>query len=246
VRNYITYWASCLLLLLILVTAVGESNAQSTGGIGAMLKLDTTKDGYTLPRIQSLVPNGPASKTVKEGLYIISVNGVPCKNVSLEQIVGNIRGQAGTKVTLMLADNPNGKQAKEYEIERAEIQQVPAGDPVETFHAECEATLKQLKRQGHIIERNINSDCGDYFFNFDAEPGIYHVRLIVMSDGKKSDESIIAKVSGWDGNKEVALKSTGGNTYEEHITFTRSSVGVIATTLKDKQSCKAIHIVVYK
>lgn len=242
-KDYINDWARRLLFLLILMTAIVESNAQTLGGIGAVLKLDTIKEGYTLPRILSLVANSPAAKTIKEGLYIISVNGVPCKDQTLEQVVNNIRGQAGTKVTLTLADNPKGKQAKDYEIERVVIQQV---DPVDAFNAECEAAIKQLKRQGHTIERNINSDCGDYFFNFDAEPGTYHVRMMVLDGGKKSDASIVAKVSGWDGNKEITLKPTTTNNYEEQVIFTRSSVGVIATALADKQSCKAIYIVVYK
>jgi hypothetical protein len=246
--RYITGWAYRLLLMLILVCSAGESDAQSIGGIGAVLKLDTTSEGHTLPRIQSLVPNSPAAQSLKEGLYIISVNNIPCKNQTLEQIVGNIRGDAGTKVVLMLADNQKGKQAKEYELLRVVIQQT---DPADAFNAACEATVKQLKKQGYEIVRKMGSECGEYYFNFDADTGSYNIRMLTLPnrDADSKNAAISARVSEGEGGIVQPLQATAPNIYEARITFRRPTVGMISTTLPDKQSagsCKSIFIVVYK
>ncbi len=67
-------------------------------GIGAVL----TQDGGQAA-IRSVVPGSPAQKAgIRAGDVLLSVNGVATNNLSLEQTVERIRGQAGTRVNMKI------------------------------------------------------------------------------------------------------------------------------------------------
>jgi len=232
-----------------------------------VLLLDTTKDGTTLPKIKNLVPNSPAlAQGVPDGWYIIAVNEVPCKNKSLEDVVSHIRGEVGTPVTLSLADNPQGKKAKSFTIVRAVIQQpaanVPAMDPAAAFNADCENEARKLKKQGFTIIKTFNSDCGDYFFNFDADNSPYHARVFTMETKTsagytKGFEASASLFDNADETVKIPLKSAGsheqGNSViaelEGVMTFKRNSIGAVNMQIHpvaDVKKCVAVYVIVYK
>lgn len=228
------------------------SFAQSTGGIGASLKLDTTKNGITLPKILSIVPGSPAAAhNMQAGWYIISVNGLPCKNKSLEEVVSNIRGVEGSTVNLEIADNPQGKKKIEYSLIRATIQansNAPLPDPKDAFVVACEQEVKLLKRKGHSIAKAVSSDCGDYFFSFDASEGNYTVKLLALTPANSisanvydsRNESVTTNLFADNSNTSTTILTTS-------IKMTNNSAGVVSVTIKEPRSnCKGMYIIVYK
>jgi len=242
------------ILSVVLAMAALFAQAQTIGGIGATLKLDTAKAGYTLPAILAVADNSPAAKArLKKGSYIIAVDGTPCKNMDLEKAVGKIRGNAGSTVTLTIADNPEGTNAKDYELTRATIQIVAPPDPFTSFSDECDKAVDELKKAGYKIVKNVNSDCGDYFFSFDADAHTYHVAVIAIS---AKSGAIPPDVWLYDSNNEngaAKLKVVNTSepdkaviyTFDGHIEMKGRSVGVVKT-LSPGTSCKAIRVVVYR
>lgn len=246
-------------LLLVCIFCRFTALSQTIGGIGAQLKLDSA-GGHTMPIIQKFVPGSPAAATLKENQFIIKVDDNECKDKTLEQIVGWIRGNAGTSVRMTMADNKAGKQSKEYTLTRAAIAAPPdnpGADPVTGFFAACEAEVKQMKRKGTAIVKTFNSECGNYFFNFDGETGTYTVRMWILQDIQGTDKNK-ATVRVFDNNDEKSaivlgnaqIKLMGGKTATElssAITFRREAVGTIAIQLNDdSKKCQAIYIVVSK
>ncbi len=240
---------SYLLLFCLLTTNV---LAQSVGGIGASLKLDTTQKGMTLPKILNIVPNSPAAaQNIQAGWYILSVDGVPCKNKSLEEVVNNIRGAEGTTVKLEITDNPQAKKIKEITLTRATIQtnnNAPLFDPKEAFVLACEQEVKLLKRKGHIIAKAVSSDCGDYFFSFDASEGNYVINLFALTSANNvsaivfdsRNEGVTTNLMVDSTNKTTARLTT-------NIKMAANSAGVVSVTMKEPYSeCKGLYIIVYK
>jgi hypothetical protein len=219
-----------------------------------VLKLDTLKDGHTLPLIQSVVPESPAAQMLKAGQYIFSVDGTTCKDLALDQVVAHIRGEVGTRVKLTVDADAQAKHPVAYELVRAPIQQqqMPT-DPVEAFNMGGELEVKRLRREGHSIINTYTSECGSYFFNFNAEKATYIVRLMTLEG--TSTNSLRAKVQ--DGDNEATaitlVSPTPGvpanySIQEGKISFNRETVGTIALQLaKGKEAdCKAIFIIVYQ
>jgi hypothetical protein len=227
-------------------------------------------NGHTMPYIVGLIENSPAEKVLyqKESYYIVKVNGVSSMDKSLAAIVDMIRGQAGTPVKITLADNMEGKHAQEYTLTRAVIaapaQAAPAAppappgaDPVAIFNSGQESEVKQMRRKGATIIKTFNSECGDYFFNFDAESGAYNVRFVVMED-KGGDNTTTASVRVFDNNDEKGAIVLGKPEYKEgsnygvlqlsgSLAFKKESVATISVKLNDDaKKCKAVYIVVYK
>ena len=242
-------------ILSILLTAVYLcSHAQTIGGIGATLKLDTTKAGFTLPVILSVADNSPAAKAnLKKGDYIIAVDGQPCKDLGLEKSVEKIRGNAGTSVTLSISDNPGGVNAKDYQLTRATIQVVAPPDPFTSFSDECDKAVDELKKAGYKIVKNVNSDCGDYFFSFDADAYTYHVAVIAISAKTGAIPPGVWLYESNNESKAAKLKVVNTSeqdraviyTFDGHITMKARSVGIVKT-LTSGASCKAIRVVVYR
>lgn len=247
--RFLRYIISGLVLLMASI-----SFAQTIGGIGATLKLDTARDGTTLPMIQATAENSPAAKAdLKAGSFIIAVNGQPCRNKSLENVVALIRGEAGTTLTLTVADNATGKNPADHLLTRAVIQVVAPPDPFTSFSDECDKAVADLKKTGYKVVKNVNSECGDYFFSFDAEKHTYHVALIAISEktGAAPPEAWV-----YDSNNEKAqtqLKVTNttaqGNaviyTMDGSIDMQAGSVGIVKTKSANK-SCRNMRVVAYR
>lgn len=230
------------------------TQGQTIGGIGATLKLDTTKAGFTLPTILAIADNSPAAKAqLKKGSYIIAVDGTPCKNLDLEKAVEKIRGNAGTSVTLTIADNPEGVNAKDYQLTRATIQIVAPPDPSTAFSDECDKAVDELKKAGYKIVKNVNSDCGDYFFSFDADAHTYHVAVIAIATkaGAVPPGVWLYDSNNEKGAEKLKLANTSEQdkaviyTFDGHIEMKGRSVGIVKT-LTSGASCKALRIVVYR
>jgi membrane-associated protease RseP (regulator of RpoE activity) len=255
-----------VLLVLLALTFPFFSLAQNMGGIGAQLLLDTVKDGYTLPRIKSVIPNSPAAAAgIPEGGYIIMVNELPCKNKTLEDVVKDIRGEAGTKVNISVSDNPEGKKAKDFSIIRAEIKQVPpaaAPDPAAIFSQEYENEVKKIKKQGFTIVKTFNSECGNFYFNFEADEHPNHVKVLTMEARApgtntkafeaaadlfdNSNESVTTKLKA--NPSHESLNSVIGE-LEGSMTFKHNSIGVVntqITAISDAKKCLAMYVIIYK
>ncbi len=127
-------------------------------GIGARITMRRR-----MPTILQTMPNSPARKAgVKAGDVILEVNGQPVARESLQQIVEQVRGEAGTEVKLRLV--PEGKTGPvEVAITRGKVE-VPdvtwrmlpgesyAHIGIESFGDKADdqlrAALKESKEQG--------------------------------------------------------------------------------------------------
>ncbi len=247
-----------IFFLLFFIGCNNIANAQVIAGIGAQLILDTT-GGYTMPRIFSLVPRSPAYAALNATDYIIKVNDVPCKNKTIEDVVALIRGVEGTPVKITTAHTKDGINAKDTSLIRVSIQIGNQPDPVAAFNEACETEANQLKKSGSEIIKTFNSDCGNYFFNFNADAGVYHIRMYTLDSREKpTDKSAFSATEKvFDGDNEAgAIELTkqepkAGNPIvaqlEGTITFKRSCVGVVGITINDDvKKCRALFITVYK
>ena len=252
-----------LLFFLFTNLVLTASVAQNIGGIGAQLFLDTA-GGHTMPRIQGLVPNTPAYQYLNATDYIIKVDGVSCKDKTIEEVVAMIRGEAGTNVKITVADTKEGKRPRDYDLQRVGMQlpasAPPPPDPLTAFNTDCENEVKLLKRQHSEIVKALTSDCGDFFFNFNAEKGQYHICVLAMEekgttantpgfyatakvfDGDNEAAAIpLSKAAPKDGGKYVAAQLEGT------VTFKKTSVGTIAINIHDDvKKCRGMYIIVYK
>lgn len=246
-----------IVFLFLLVVPVISFGQNIIGGIGAQLFIDTA-GGTNMPRVMSLVDNSPAVGKLKATDFIMSVNGVNCKNKTIEDVVALIRGEAGTSVHVVVADTKLGDHPREYDITRVSIQ--IGNDPVAGFNSWGDNEAKQLKKKGFEIVKTFTSDCGNYFFNFNADAGGYRANLYTMEEKMPGSPNPAFKVSAkiYDGNNEQgAVTLTGiapleaGNIFIGQsggtITFPRDCVGMISTTISDDaKKCKAMYLIVYK
>lgn len=246
----ITVFVFCFLIANI--TAVAQN---TIGGIGAQLFLDTA-DGFTMPRILSLVQGSPAYDSLKATDYIISVNRVTCKNKPIDQVVGMIRGTAGSFVHIVVADTKQGTHSREYDLKRVSMQVAGPPDPVPAFNDWCSNEVAQLKKKGFEIVKTYTSECGNYFFNFDAESGGYRARVYSMKMKDAANYTAAAKIFAADDERSAITLSSSQPTeangslitqLDGTITFPRDCVGNVSTTITDASStCKALFIVIYR
>jgi hypothetical protein len=237
--------------------------AQTVGGIGAMLSMDSL-GGYTLPFVKGVVPNTPAAKSLKENLFIQSVDGISCKNKSLDEIVALIRGVIGSSIKITVSDDKMGLFSNSYDLVRAGITTgapaaAPPPDPVAAFNTDCAAELKKIHKMGFKVIKTYNSECGNFFFNFDSQNGLFHVGVYYLSekdyqlsadvfDNKyfdKHDESNSVKL------QKKNTKDFNGMQVSElngDISFTKDGVGVVGIKVPADNSgkCAAVYVVVYK
>jgi hypothetical protein len=246
-------------ILIALITTCTSFAQNTIGGIGAQLMIDTA-GGYTMPRIMSLVQGSPAYDKLKATDFIMSVNGTSCKNKTIEDVVAMIRGVAGTTVHITVADTKQGGRPREYDLIRVAMQVAGPPDPVPAFNTWCENDLAQLKKNGFEIIKTFPSDCGNYFFNFDAEAGGYHIRVYSMeekgTDTHTPGYSISAKV--FDASNEpaaiqltpsarVEVANTMIARLDGSVTFHKDCVANVAATIDGNPAkCKAMYIVVYR
>jgi len=227
------------------------------GGIGARLGLDTV-DGTTLPVIVGVIANSPAAKELKEKLFILKVNDVDCHDKKIEDVVGLIRGEIGSQIKVTVSDTRDGKTPVDHQMVRASI---TFADPVTSFNESLDLEVKQMKKQGKTIVKTYTSDCGNYYFNFNAEPRLYHVRVLTYEENNKGayKQGYEGRASVFDNDNEagavaLAQKPTRSNVdatiteLEGELSFKKDGVGTISIKVKgldDIARCKAMYIIVY-
>lgn len=241
-------------LLLFVGVACGTAMAQNIGGIGAQLILDTT-GGHTMPRIYSLVQGSPAWDSLRATDYIISVSGVSCRDKTINDVVALIRGEAGTMVTVTTANTRDGDKPRVHELRRVGMnipQPATAADPKDAFFTACDAEVKQMKQNGAVIIKTFNSDCGSYFFNFNAPAGTYRIKVLALTD---AGGDFYATAKAFDNDHEADAtdlgrldsKGAANNTAQltGKVTFARECVGTVGITLHDDgKQCRAMYVVV--
>ena len=90
----------------------------SYGGIGIYIGM---KDDHLI--VIAPIAGTPADKVgLKANDHIVSIDGKPTMDLSLEEAVAKIRGPRGTKVTLGIVRGNNGGKPKDYEIPREKIE----------------------------------------------------------------------------------------------------------------------------
>jgi hypothetical protein len=74
------------------------AQAKFTGGIGAVMTMDSTNK---LPVIRDMMPNSPAAKAdLRRNDIVLKINGTSTSGRSLKEVVADLRGVVGTTVTL--------------------------------------------------------------------------------------------------------------------------------------------------
>ncbi len=245
------------LIAFLLLIASTRCQAQNIGGIGAQLILDTT-GGWTMPRIFSLIPGSPAYDSLRATDYIMKVNDFDCRDKTIEDIVSHIRGEAGTMVTVVTANTKEGQAPRIHELKRVGMNIPQPADPKDAFFANCDNAVKSLKKTGATIIKTFNSDCGNYFFNFDGSNGKFHIRIIAMTDPADKSGSgfqISARVFDNDhesdatdlGSLDSKNAVSGAAQTEGSVSFTKDCVGTIAISVHDdNKKCHAMYVMVYK
>ncbi len=228
--------------------------AQNIGGIGVMLAIDSS-DNIRVPVIRQVLPNSPASANLNVGMYVIDVDGAKCQGLPIDEVVKRVRGVEGTIVKISVADNKEGRGAIEYTLSRMAIAQ-PVTDTVASFYATCEQNDKLLRRKGHKIAKAFNSDCGDFYYNFNADTGVFYVRMLVLERGNQANgNSVSADV--FDTDKEAEKIHFREDKPAEWagwpvagavaaISFQRPRVATISIKLNNEKACRAVYITVYK
>jgi len=142
--------------------------ASSFGGIGASLSMNKDKQ----PIITRILPNTPAEKAgLKANDIILAVDEKTTQNLTVDQVVGVVRGEIGTKVNLLIL-HEGDKLPVEIEITRAEINPNSVESRMEgdiayiqilNFHAKTNEdfqkalnTLDLSKAKGIIIDLRFN------------------------------------------------------------------------------------------
>lgn len=248
------------LVALALLLSLSSAHAQNIGGIGAQLLLDTT-GGTTMPRIASLIPNSPAYAQLNATDYIYKVNDIPCKDKTIEEVVGMIRGEVGTHVKITVADTKEGKRPRDFDLVRVGIQGVAPLTPPDlpaNFIDWCDKEAQRLQMQGHTIIKTFNSACGSRYFNFEALPKQYHVRVMAMEEKKEGTPafSITGRLFNNDNESETSAihstdpKSISGMviaTAEGDMTFKKECIGVVnVQVLNDITKCTKMYVIVYR
>jgi hypothetical protein len=236
-----------------------RTGAQTIGGIGASLILDTT-GGTTMPRIMSLVPGTPAYQYLNATDYIMTVNGISCKDKTIEEVVSLIRGDTGTHVKITVADTKEGKRPRNYDLVRTILPSAanqPPPDPVTVFNEWCDNEVVKLKANKFMIIKTFTATCGDRFFNFEAAPKQYHIRVLTLEDkGTGTAFSATARVFDNE-NESSAITLTRLDPKEQNttviaqsggdITFKKECIGVVNVQMHDDVTkCHAIYVIVYK
>jgi hypothetical protein len=227
-----------------------------------MLGIDSSGD-FKLPKVIQVVPNSPAAVSLKEGMYILMVNGSSCRDKSIQDVVAMIRGEIGTHVILSVADNKPGNNAAAKDMVRIILPQAQDnGNNTDAFYTWCENEVKQIHKQRHVIIKTFNSECGNYFFNFNADTGYYHIQAYALQSKDNADKSPVfgGYIKVYDNSKEASATNLqngtatdGGNfarcVMQGGIDFRKPGVGVINTHVVETngaQKCQGMYIVVYK
>lgn len=114
-----------LLAALVMLLTANASFADTIVGVGLVLRNEEAKTF-----VQSVIDNAPASRdgTIKAGDEIVSVKSLvregatwtPVEGLALDEVVGMIRGEEGTRVGLHLT-GPGGQYEVELTRETIEV-----------------------------------------------------------------------------------------------------------------------------
>jgi len=244
-------------LLCSLSVSYGAVHAQNIGGIGAQLLMDTA-GGHSMPEISGLVKGSAADQYLKATDYIVKVNGVSCMDKTLVEVVGMIRGEVGTTVHVTVADTKDGKNPREYDLERRAISAITTKsiDPVEAFNEQCENEVKEMRKKGVTVVKTFPSECGNYFFNFDAEAQPYRIRVMTLDEQPATASGKLFAISARVFDNANEKDATQISKYdvrdlkgllEGTAIFKKACVGTIAVQMHGEvKTCKAMYVVVCK
>ena len=96
-----------------------RNNALSGSYVGIGVRVTETDDGQ--PQIVSIFPNSPAETSgVKVGDVMVKVNGVTTEGRDLDDVLSEVRGEAGTDVEITVQADGTGPE-RTYTITRADV-----------------------------------------------------------------------------------------------------------------------------
>jgi len=245
-----------LIAFFLFLSFASAASAQMLGGIGAQLILDTA-GGTTMPRIMTLIPHTPADSYLHATDYIMSIDGISCKDKTIEEVVSMIRGDTGTHLKIVVADTKEGKRPRNYDLTRRALPGIAPLDPIEAFNAWCNNEVQLLKAKRASIIKTYNATCGDRFFNFEAEARNYHVLVMTMEDkdasvadhatarvfdnDNEATAIALAQMDPHDQGKTIIARCGGG------VTFSKACVGAVNVQMHgDVSKCHGIYVVVYR
>ena len=248
------------LFIFIISCSAIASKAQNLGGIGAQLILDTA-GGHTMPRIMSLVPGTPADSFLKATDFIYTVNGISCKDKTIEEVVGLIRGEIGTTVKVTVTDTKEGKRPRNYELTRRGVPGIvvpPPADPLTAFNDWCDKQAEQLKANKQTIIKTFNTACAaDRFFNFVAEARTYHIVVYTLEE-HTAGVNIFPKVRAFDNDNEALATEIKDKTHQSvgemaitqiagTVAFTKACVGVVNVKIDGHvDRCHGLYVIIYR
>lgn len=190
-------------------TAYDEINSDLSGsynGIGANVQKDPNSGGL---RIVSTIPGSPAQQKLKRGDIIITVDGEDITMLPESEIVGKVRGPAGTTVKFGII-REGERKLLEIEVQRARINRpIVVSDVLDggigylklnDFSAnsttEMEKALKQMK---------INTLNG-LIFDLRDDPGGYLKQAIEIASAFIPSGTVVIQR---DGKNEIKWPATG-------------------------------------
>ena len=96
-----------------------RNDALSGSYVGIGVRVTETEDGQ--PQVVSIFPNSPAETSgIKVGDVIVKVDGTSTEGRDLDDVLGEVRGEAGTEVTVTVQADGTGPE-RTYTITRADV-----------------------------------------------------------------------------------------------------------------------------
>ncbi|MBX3063397.1 MAG: S41 family peptidase [Anaerolineae bacterium] len=198
-------------------TAYDEINSDLSGsynGIGANVQKDLNSGGL---RIVNTIPGSPAQEKLKRGDIIITVNGEDITALSESEIVGKVRGPAGTTVTFGIIREGEHKLI-EIEVQRARINRpIVVADVYEggigylklnEFSANSTTEMEKALRQMKINTLN------GLIFDLRDDPGGYLKQAIEIASAFIPSGTVVIQR---DGDNEIKWPATGDVLVPERI-----------------------------
>jgi carboxyl-terminal processing protease len=178
----------------------------SYDGIGANVQKDLDSGGL---RIVSTLPGSPAAQKLRRGDIIFTVDGIDITRMPESEIIGKVRGPAGTSVTLGILREGETKLL-EIEVERAHIErpvvetEVYEGEigylKLNDFTANSTAALEQALEELNVKELN------GLVFDLRDDPGGFLRQAIEITSAFIPSGTVVIQR---DGDDEIKWPATG-------------------------------------